>query len=305
MKILIEQELLSLQFHDIEIGEKYTIYNSFTNTETIYEATILPPTLKKYITIQCDKLCYSFRDGIKPTCLVILPNCINSIGISNTRIKLLIPISTKIEHTFSNYKKVSDYQLFYERDNNFYKKKLPTGDYLYYILKGNINNPKRLIFTFPHFSENPLTFKVNSYHGFSDANNDLVIGLVDKYFSNGSFLLFDNFGNSLEYFVIDFIQKFINEYKDCYSQIIFIGMNKGATIAKYYESFFDIDKVILYDQPQDINQLLEDKFQTNNYEFFNYKSILSTSNKLSILSNNNTKNTISEFSSTSIIKNNE
>ncbi|MBQ9690994.1 MAG: hypothetical protein IJV62_02670, partial [Eggerthellaceae bacterium] len=111
-------------------------------------------------------------------------------------------------------------------------------DGIYYSLRGNTKNPKKLIVTFPGFGSSTARVQYAvSYLGAlddDDLSETCLIALQDRYGVSGTFLIYDDAGYPLQSRIENFINFYVEKFNIAQHNILFFGGSKGATCALYH-----------------------------------------------------------------------
>lgn len=115
------------------------------------------------------------------------------------------------------------------------------GD-LFYSLRGNTRNPKRILITFPGFgpSTSRISYAVSYLKGITDEDlkDTLMVCFQDRYLAAGSYMLTDNAGNSLRPRVHEEISRLLSLHSVNEKDVMFFGASKGGSIATIYADGF-------------------------------------------------------------------
>lgn len=148
---------------------------------------------------------------------------------------------------------LSDDKLYHPDQNTFDKRySIQTHIFnettLYYSLSGNIENPKKILVTFPGVSNfDNVNYRLSALTSLQDRLKDtLILALQDKECVYGNYLYKDSDGSLFKPVVVSLISGLKSKFGLLDHDIIFYGNSKGGTIAidyieTYPESFFFID----------------------------------------------------------------
>lgn len=111
-------------------------------------------------------------------------------------------------------------------------------DDIFYSTRGNRTKPKRILFTFPDFSNSAsrLSFHVEYLDQLSDAelSETLVVCFQDRYLTAGSYMTIDNSARSLTERVNAVIDGLVSQHHIAADQVMFFGISKGGSMAIHY-----------------------------------------------------------------------
>ncbi|MDR6639844.1 hypothetical protein [Paenarthrobacter nitroguajacolicus] len=115
------------------------------------------------------------------------------------------------------------------------------GD-VFYSLRGNSTNPKKLLITFPGFG--PSTSRISYAVSYlkevtkADLKDTLMVCFQDRYLAAGSYMMVDSAGRSLYERVWAVLEGLRSQYDVDESQMLFFGASKGGSIAINYAKDF-------------------------------------------------------------------
>ncbi|PQZ96717.1 hypothetical protein CQ017_16140 [Arthrobacter sp. MYb224] len=122
------------------------------------------------------------------------------------------------------------------------------GD-VYYSLRGNTTNPKKILLTFPGFgpSTSRISYAVSYLKALTDTDlkDTLMVCFQDRYLAAGSYMMVDNAGRPLYSRVRDVISGFASRFKVANEDILFFGASKGGSIAIHYAQEFEEAQLLL------------------------------------------------------------
>lgn len=108
------------------------------------------------------------------------------------------------------------------------------GD-LFYSLRGNLKNPRRLLITFPGFgpSTSRISYAVSFLKGITatDLSDTLMVCFQDRYMVAGTYMLVDNAGESLRGRVHEEIARILERHGIDERELMLFGASKGGSIA--------------------------------------------------------------------------
>lgn len=205
-----------------------------------YYAKITIPNWKKYKDIdfkifQRDTVVYGNRiespaNGFQLEYRNII---VTSRNKKNFRIEPDIPFSIGFSHGayITEQQKKYDEQYEVEQHGN-----------VFYSLRGNLINPKKIIFTFPGFgpSTTRIPYSVSYLKKITEADLDetMMVCFQDRYKVSGTYMLSDNAGRDLYPQVKKVIDKLIKKHRIADENMLFFGASKGGSIALYYAQEF-------------------------------------------------------------------
>ncbi|BCW59946.1 hypothetical protein StoSoilB20_32930 [Arthrobacter sp. StoSoilB20] len=115
------------------------------------------------------------------------------------------------------------------------------GD-VFYSLRGNTVNPKKLLITFPGFgpSTSRISYAVSYLKDIKEADlrDTLMVCFQDRYLAAGSYMMVDSAGRSLYERVWSVLEGLRSEHNIDESQMLFFGASKGGSIAINYAKDF-------------------------------------------------------------------
>ncbi|MEV7605603.1 hypothetical protein AB0N65_09205 [Paenarthrobacter sp. NPDC089322] len=122
------------------------------------------------------------------------------------------------------------------------------GD-IYYSLRGNTVNPRKLLLTFPGFgpSTSRVSYAVSYLKDIVDADlkDTLMVCFQDRYLSAGSYMVADNAGRPLFDRVTQAIEELRARYDIDPARMLFFGASKGGSIAIHYAKDFPAAQLLL------------------------------------------------------------
>jgi len=122
------------------------------------------------------------------------------------------------------------------------------GD-VYYSLRGNTKNPKRLLLTFPGFgpSTTRISYAVSYMKALTeqDLHETMMICFQDRYLAAGSYMMVDNSGRPLYDRVKGIIDSFVNKFGILEENMMFFGASKGGSIAISYAEDYEAAHLLL------------------------------------------------------------
>lgn len=122
------------------------------------------------------------------------------------------------------------------------------GD-VYYSLRGNTTNPKKILLTFPGFgpSTSRISYAVSYLKALTDNDltDTLMVCFQDRYLAAGSYMMVDNPGRPLYSRVRDIIFGFAARFKVANENVMFFGASKGGSIAIHYAQEFPEAQLLL------------------------------------------------------------
>lgn len=115
------------------------------------------------------------------------------------------------------------------------------GD-VFYSLRGNTVNPKKLLITFPGFgpSTSRISYAVSYLKDIKEADlrDTMMVCFQDRYLAAGSYMMVDSAGRSLYERVWSVLDGLRSEHNIDESQMLFFGASKGGSIAINYAKDF-------------------------------------------------------------------
>lgn len=146
-------------------------------------------------------------------------------------------LDTEFTLEFSSLPFFTDQQLNY--DDQYGVEKF--GD-VFYSIRGNTTDPKRIIFTFPGFgpSTTRIPYAVSYLKNLTDEEltETLMVCFQDRYLVSGTYMLSDNAGESLYPRVVAAIKDLAEKYQISDENMLFFGASKGGSIALMYAQEF-------------------------------------------------------------------
>lgn len=122
------------------------------------------------------------------------------------------------------------------------------GD-VFYSLRGNLQNPKRILLTFPGFgpSTTRISYAVSYMKALTDHDlkDTLMICFQDRYLAAGSYMMVDNSGRPLYKRVKQVIDSFVSRFNIKDENMMFFGASKGGSIAITYAKEFPAAQLLL------------------------------------------------------------
>ncbi|MGO2311172.1 MAG: hypothetical protein ACTIA5_03560 [Brachybacterium tyrofermentans] len=113
---------------------------------------------------------------------------------------------------------------------------------LFYSLRGNTRNPRRVLVTFPGFgpSTSRISYAVSYLKGITDADlsDTLMICFQDRYMVAGTYMLVDNAGDPLLGRIHEAIADILDRHDVPEEELMLFGASKGGSIATYCASGF-------------------------------------------------------------------
>ncbi|NQD87404.1 hypothetical protein HP499_06225 [Paenarthrobacter sp. CM16] len=111
------------------------------------------------------------------------------------------------------------------------------GD-VFYSLRGNTKNPKKMLITFPGFgpSTTRISYAVSYLKDLTEADlmDTLMVCFQDRYLVAGSYMMVDNAGRPLESRVGGAIEALRSRFNINHQEMMFFGASKGGSIAIHY-----------------------------------------------------------------------
>ncbi|ASN19802.1 hypothetical protein [Arthrobacter sp. YN] len=126
------------------------------------------------------------------------------------------------------------------------------GD-VFYSLRGNTTNPKKMLITFPGFG--PSTTRISYAVSYlkdlteTDLQDTLMVCFQDRYLVAGSYMMVDNAGRPLESRVRGAIEGLRSRFHIDRKEMLFFGASKGGSIAIHYAKDYP-DAALLLAVPQ-------------------------------------------------------
>lgn len=145
---------------------------------------------------------------------------------------------------------VSPYQ-FRTKDQAVYDAKFEIKRHgnLFYSLRGNTENPKRLIVTFPGFTvlASSINYTVSYLKDLTaeDLKECAILAFQDRYQVPGSYMMFDSSGRSIQEDVSGLIRSLLAKWKVEQKDLLLFGASKGATCAIYYAEPFPAAHIVV------------------------------------------------------------
>ncbi|MGO4588488.1 hypothetical protein [Paenarthrobacter sp. 2TAF44] len=122
------------------------------------------------------------------------------------------------------------------------------GD-VYYSLRGNTTNPKKLLITFPGFgpSTSRISYAVSYLKAITDTdlNETLMVCFQDRYLAAGSYMMVDSAGRPLYDRVWRAIEDLRTQYGVDPTEMLLFGASKGGSIAIHYAKDFPDAQLLL------------------------------------------------------------
>lgn len=122
------------------------------------------------------------------------------------------------------------------------------GD-VFYSLRGNVTNPKRMLITFPGFgpSTSRISYAVSYLKALTDTDlaDTIMICFQDRYLAAGSYMMVDSAGRPLYERVWKSIEDLRVRYGLDDSAMLFFGASKGGSIAIHYAQEFPGAQLLL------------------------------------------------------------
>lgn len=244
---LTRGELLCTQLSNFEHLEDKTIglKSNAGSKEALYKFVALEGFDKAYINVLTSKFDGYLLVNNKTQFVYCLTELFVSLPTSYSQCYLLIPVDRTIDDyqiSYSQSKQFSKEQLEYDERHNVRKVTVNETDF-YLSISGNTDSYKRIIFSFPSITLKPATFKTYEISRYIDPETDLVIAISDRFGVTGSYMLRDDYNNSIVESVKLLIENMLETYNGIDKEVIFFGISKGGFIANYYAQFFDVDKL--------------------------------------------------------------
>lgn len=240
-------ELLCTQLSNFKHLEnkRIGIRSKAGSKEVMYKFVVLEGSDMAYVNVLTSKFDGYLLVKNKTQFVYCLTELFVSLPTSNSKCYLLIPTNATIDDyqiSYSQSKQVSKEQVEYDERHNVRKLTINETDF-YLSISGNTDNFKRIIFSFPSITLKPATFKTYEISRYIDPETDLVIAISDRFGVTGSYMLRDDYNNSIVESVKLLIKNMLDTYNAADKEVIFFGISKGGFIANYYAQFFDIDKL--------------------------------------------------------------
>lgn len=141
------------------------------------------------------------------------------------------------------------------------------GD-VFYSLRGNKVNPKKIFITFPGFGPSTarVSYAVSNLKDITDQDlsDTLMICFQDRYLAAGSYLMVDDSGVPLFDRVHQTIEKFRERFGIDQSEILLFGASKGGSIALHYAQGFPQAQLLLAVPQMDLPYYFNKPFFKNN-----------------------------------------
>ncbi|WP_416417135.1 hypothetical protein [Paenarthrobacter aromaticivorans] len=122
------------------------------------------------------------------------------------------------------------------------------GD-VFYSVRGNTTNPKKLFITFPGFgpSTSRISYAVSYLKAITNADlkDTLMVCFQDRYLAAGSYMMVDNAGRPLYGRVWQAIEDLRTRFAIDPAQMLFFGASKGGSIAIHYAKDFPAAQLLL------------------------------------------------------------
>ena len=122
------------------------------------------------------------------------------------------------------------------------------GD-VFYSVRGNTTNPKKLFITFPGFgpSTSRISYAVSYLKAITNADlkDTLMVCFQDRYLAAGSYMMVDNAGRPLYGRVWQAIEDLRTRFGIDPAQMLFFGASKGGSIAIHYARDFPAAQLLL------------------------------------------------------------
>ena len=122
------------------------------------------------------------------------------------------------------------------------------GD-VYYSLRGNTTNPKKLLITFPGFgpSTSRISYAVSYLKAITDTDlkDTLMVCFQDRYLAAGSYMMVDSAGRPLYDRVWRAIEDLRSQYDIDPTEMLLFGASKGGSIAIHYAKDFPDAQLLL------------------------------------------------------------
>ncbi|QOT16040.1 hypothetical protein [Paenarthrobacter sp. YJN-5] len=122
------------------------------------------------------------------------------------------------------------------------------GD-VFYSIRGNTKNPKRMLITFPGFgpSTTRISYAVSYLKALTDQDlkDTVMVCFQDRYLSAGSYMMVDAAGRPLYGRVCAAINQLLSRYKIGAADVLMFGASKGASIAIHYAQEYPDARLLL------------------------------------------------------------
>jgi hypothetical protein len=122
------------------------------------------------------------------------------------------------------------------------------GD-VFYSIRGNTKNPKRMLITFPGFgpSTTRISYAVSYLKALTDQDlkDTVMVCFQDRYLSAGSYMMVDGAGRPLHGRVCAAINQLLSRYKIGAADVLMFGASKGASIAIHYAQEYPDARLVL------------------------------------------------------------
>lgn len=113
---------------------------------------------------------------------------------------------------------------------------------VFYSMRGNTKNPKRIIVTFPGFgpSTTRISYAVSYMKQLTDAElqDTLFVAFQDRYSVSGTYMLLDSAGREIRSEIEAVIAGFLSQYGLTDDKMLIFGASKGASTALVYADKF-------------------------------------------------------------------
>lgn len=141
------------------------------------------------------------------------------------------------------------------------------GD-LFYSIRGNTVNPRRILVTFPGFgpSTSRISYAVSYLKDIRDdeLSETLMICFQDRYMVSGTYMQVDNANVSLRDRIKTAISEFLSKYDISQSNVMFFGASKGGSIAIYAAEDFPQAHLVLVVPQMNLPYYLDKPFFRDN-----------------------------------------
>lgn len=141
------------------------------------------------------------------------------------------------------------------------------GD-VFYSLRGNKVNPKKIIITFPGFgpSTTRIPYSVSYLKGLTDEDlkDTIMVCFQDRYMVSGTYMITDSAGRPLYSRVKATIDSLLREYKLQDSDMLLFGASKGGSIAIYYAQDYPAAKLVVAVPQMNLPYYMNKPFFKNN-----------------------------------------
>lgn len=122
------------------------------------------------------------------------------------------------------------------------------GD-VFYSVRGNTKNPKKMIITFPGFgpSTTRISYAVSYLKALTvqDLKDTVMVCFQDRYLSAGSYMMVDSAGRPLYGRVCAVINQLLSQYRIGAGDVLLFGASKGASIAIHYARDYQDARLLL------------------------------------------------------------